>query len=153
MGVCPQWYRFFPLDDPHKLYTGFQAVAAGTIETVVIHENPYGGKIYYQVNVSLRINQKILIWYAFEPFTNIEAEGIIQLNAIDVAPGQKVTAGEIIGRLYYPSTDVGAHVHFGVTINHEWVCPEEYFSPQALSLIHISEPTRLRLKSRMPSWG
>ncbi len=88
-------------------------------------------------------NKEYLIWYAFEPFTNNPDDGITQRDAIVVKPGQKVTAGEVIGHLYNPSTDLSAHVHFGVTINHEWVCPEPYFASQArisvlgrLNLIH-----------------
>ena len=122
---------FFPFDDPHAIYTPFQAVVSGTIETVEIYENHYDSKIFYQVNVSLRYNKEYLIWYAFEPFTNDAADSVTQKNAILVVSGQKVTAGEVIGRLYNPSIDIGAHVHFGVTINHEWVCPEPYFVPQA----------------------
>jgi hypothetical protein len=143
-GFVHNGIDFFPYDDPHTIYTPFQAVVSGTIETVEIHENHYDNKIFYQVNVSLRYDEAYLIWYAFEPFTNDAADGTIQREAIVVEPGQKVTAGEVIGRLYNPSADVGAHVHFGVTINHEWVCPEPYFTSEArvsvLELLHLAHP-------------
>ena len=60
-------------------------------------------------------------------------DGQTQLVNILVAEQQSVVSGQLIGRLHAVSN--GAHVHFSLLENNQFICPEPYFTPAARASI------------------
>lgn len=52
------------------------------------------------------------------------------LNAIHVAEGEAVLAGQRIGESGNTGNSTGPHLHFSIVRNGEWVDPEKYFLPE-----------------------
>ena len=122
----------------------FQAVFSGVIEVVDLYENVIDEDTsFWHVNVKLVHDAVWSAWYAFEPMMESQTYGITQLLNVVVSEGDRVQAGELMGKLYAASP--GAHVHFTLNKNDEAVCPKSYFSPQArasvLDIIHDDHPT------------
>lgn len=101
-----------------------QSVAHGTVSTV----EKYGSN--GQITVIVRYNEKYAVNYAFEPGQGAYSD--MQLAEIVVVKGQQLTPGDLIGRLVKPALDTqGAHLHFGLIIDHVQKCPATYFTTAA----------------------
>lgn len=83
-----------------------------------------------------------MLEYGFEPFSQNETDGRVQLDNIFVTSGQTLSQGDLIGKLYVVGD--GAHVHFGLYKDGKTICPEPYFTPEAreaiLTLLHNALP-------------
>jgi murein DD-endopeptidase MepM/ murein hydrolase activator NlpD len=115
------------------------ASANGTITRVDVQRFPPRNN--WQVNISLRVNDRYTIGYAIEPMTSDDAIGQAQIALITVQPGQSVTAGTVIGELI-GGVD-GAHIHWGIsdaTVDRA-VCPAPF----------LSETQQRELLARIPS--
>ena len=136
-GFAHNGIDFMPAGDQKA----FQAVAAGSVEEVRLWPNDQTGR--WQVNVRVRYSTTFAVEYSFEPFSSDRAAGDAQLASIVVTNGQRVSQGEVIGRLRPTTQD--AHVHFGLMRNNTAVCPEPYFTPEAraavLTLIQKAYPS------------
>lgn len=109
---------------PAKDFIPIQSVSHGSVDYV----GKYGDN--GQVTVIVHYNETYAVNYAFEP-GKAEASDE-QLANIVVKKGQKVVPGQLIGRLVKPSPDTGgAHLHFGLIIDHVQDCPEPYFTSAA----------------------
>lgn len=127
-GFVHQGIDFFPqLGSLHD----FQTVSSGVVDDVNLWLNP--GNNFWQVNVRIQYNNTISVEYAFEPMSSLQADGQTQLANILVAAGDTVSSGQLIGRLHAASN--GAHVHFSLVENNQFICPEPYFTPAAQASI------------------
>ena len=121
-------------------YIPFRAVCNGVITGIDKFLNTGNG--FWQVNVHIKYNETFTVNYAFEPFSSSESDGNIQLNYIQVAEGDHVLQGDIIGYLGY--VNPGAHVDFHLSQHGESICPENYFTPSAVqeiyAILHQSFP-------------
>jgi len=85
----------------------------------------------WQTNLRLRLNSRWSVIIAFESWALNETYGRYQLDAIIVQVGDHVYANQTIGELLHHGS--GAHIHFGIIDNSEWVCPYQYFTADAQS--------------------
>jgi hypothetical protein len=131
--VCPWGFEhngidfFPPLGSLHE----FQAVCDGVVQDVNLWVNP--GNNFWQVNVSIKYNNTFTVEYGFEPMSSSQSDGQTQLTNILVATGDSVTSGQVIGRLHAAMN--GAHVHFSLKENSQFICPEPYFTADAQASI------------------
>ncbi len=129
-GFIHQGIDFFPaLNTLHE----FQAVADGVVENIDLFQNSGNG--FWQVNVSIRYNNSFTVEYAFEPMSSVHADGQTQFDNIVVSEQASVVSGQLIGRLHAVSN--GAHLHFSLTENGQFICPEPYFTPVAHASIMV----------------
>lgn len=105
----------------------YQAVCSGTIDSVTLSENDHTGN--WQVGVNLAFNDTYTVEYKFEPMTASSSDATTQQGYIQVAEGDTVEAGDVIG--YLLQKGEYSHVHFGLRKNNETVCPESYFDSAA----------------------
>jgi len=123
---------FPPIGSLHE----FQAVCDGVVQDVNLWVNP--GNNFWQVNVDIKYNNSFTVGYAFEPMSSAQTDGQTQQLNILVATGDAVTSGQVIGRLHAAMN--GAHVHFHLKENDQFICPEPYFTPDAqasiMTLLH-----------------
>lgn len=115
------------VDFEGKMDTRFCAVCNGEITSISKYVmNGYGT---WAITINLKINPTYSAIYVFEPDTTEESIADLQLQKIAVKVGDKVTTGQLIGKLYahggYP------HLHFVVSKNGEWVDPFPYFTEEA----------------------
>lgn len=87
------------------------ASADGTITRVDVKQFPPLNN--WQINISLRVNNRYTIGYAFEPMTSDDTVGQAQQTLISVKIGQSVRAGDVLGELIGGVN--GAHIHWGIT--------------------------------------
>lgn len=102
------------------------ATASGTITRVALMR--FAPLNNWQVNISLRVNNRYSLAYAIEPMSSDEAVGQAQLALITVQPGQTVAAGDVMGELIGGVN--GAHIHWGVsdaTVDRA-ICPAPFFT-------------------------
>ena len=126
-GFAHNGIDFFP---PLNTLHEFQAVADGVVEDISLFENSGNG--FWQVNVSIRYNNSFTVIYGFEPMSS-QADGQTQLDNLMVTVQQSVVSGQVIGPLHAASN--GAHVHFSLVQNGQFICPEPYFTPAAQASI------------------
>jgi len=143
VDACNPWgfehrgVDFFPTgtDKP------FQAACGGTVDSIELFQNPGNG--FWQVNVSITCGTTEGVGYAFEPFSDQESDGNIQLSQIIVTEGQSVSQGDLIGTLLVVDSG-GAHVDFAYYSQGEPVCPAQVFTPEArasvLNLLEVIWP-------------
>lgn len=120
------------------------ASAHGTITHVDLFRFPPRNN--WQVNISLRVNERYTIGYAIEPMRSDDATGAAQQALIIVKEGQMVAAGDVLGELI--GGENGAHIHWGINDNtiNQAICPAPFLSTtqQAELLARIpSQPDRL----------
>jgi len=117
------------------------AAAPGVVQSI---ELAYlEGTDYYKVGVQIRFNESVWIEYGFEGLANDTSNRAQQATMLGVEVGEWVSKGYEIGRFLR----VGEydHVHFGVYLNDEAICPRRVMGEadynEIMSLIHSFHPT------------
>lgn len=129
VGVPQMWNppSHIGIDFTGKMDTRYVAVCDGEISS--IKKYLMSGYGTWAITVNLKVNSTHEAIYVFEPDTSDDAIANLQLQKIVVEVGDKVTRGQLIGKLYahggFP------HIHFAVSKNGEWVDPFPYFTEEA----------------------
>ncbi len=133
-AACPWGFVHNGVDfSPYGDSASFQAVSSGRVERLEKYYNSVAST--WQVNLSLRINSRYWANYAFEPLTSNPAHADTQMAMIQVALGQTVSRGQLLGRLL--ARGHGYHLHFGLYKDDQAVCPESFFTTGARDSILI----------------
>ncbi len=122
------------------------APAEGAVEQIELYQNPRNGQ--WQVNLRVRFNPRFAYDVLFEPRAPSQSVIADQRAAIPLLEGQRVTKGQLLGRILDLSRgDRSAGepgIHFDVWRDESNVCPEPYFEPAAragaLALLHAAFP-------------
>lgn len=104
---------------------GFIAAAAGRVKRVTVHAAPPLPYPYSRYEIEISYNCDYDLVYIFEPFAILPEDAM--RAATFVRRGDLVAAGQTIGELIWGAD--GAHVHFGLKQNGNWVCPGNSFDP------------------------
>lgn len=91
--------------------TPIKAADAGTV-TVILHNDKRSGNYVQIQHIS----------------TPRVVTGYSHLSSIDVAKGDKVTAGQVIGKSGATGNVNGPHLHFGVKVGNAWVDPAAWLT-------------------------
>ena len=122
-------------------YKSFQSVCPGTVTSISPYYNPVGGPNgigQHQVNVEIEYDSTYSVIYAFETWSDIQADGDAQLSNIfsHIVLNDIIPQGHIIGELVKAGD--AAHIHFGLRENGMDVCPDPYFTPSArISILNV----------------
>jgi hypothetical protein len=140
---CPWGFIHNGLDYFFNNNSEVIAATPGYVDWISWRLNPDTTLNMYNIFVTIRFNASIKIQYGFESFTHVEGDQHRQLAMLEVQEGDWVEKGDVIGRFLY--VEEGAHIHWGVTMNNEWVDPEPFFGAsdhaEIMSLIHSYQPS------------
>jgi hypothetical protein len=96
----------------------------------------------FRFSISIRFNTSIVLTYGFEPWTNTSTLLTVAMALILVKAGDWVVKGQLLG--LFAAYSGSAHIHFGVLVNGNAVCPKGFFSVSDLAdlmvLIHSYHP-------------
>ncbi|MFW9917971.1 MAG: hypothetical protein ACFFED_00055 [Candidatus Thorarchaeota archaeon] len=117
------------------------AAAPGVVQSIELRY--LEGTDYYKVGVQIRFNESVWIEYGFEGFANDTSNRAQQAAMLGIEVGDWVSKGDGMGRFLR----VGEfdHVHFGVYLNDEAICPRRVMGEadynEIMNLIHNFHPT------------
>ena len=118
-----------------------QPIQAAVDGKVIRLEERFNAGSKWQVELTIA-HGKYQLQYAFEIFSPNKADIDSQMADINVKLGQSVKQGQLIGYLHRIAE--GAHVHFGIALNNQTVCPAPFFTAAAraevLTLIQKTYP-------------
>ena len=141
-AACPWGFIHNGIDYFFYNNTNVIAAAPGQVEEISWFVNANTTLNMYNIFVMIRFNASIVLHYAFEPFTHVEGDQLRQIAMLDVAEGDWVQKGDVIGRFLY--VEDAAHIHFGVRGGDTWLDPEPFFGAadhtEIMSLIHSYHP-------------
>ncbi len=139
---CPWGFAHCGLDLVFKNASSVVAGAPGRVTHFEVRDNGAATENRYTVIIEISFNSTTALHYCFEPWTNNTAMRDQQLSMIRVGLGDWVMKGEVIGAFLHLAD--ASHVHFGVKVNHQWVDPRPFYSPEAyeemMALIHTYHP-------------
>ena len=117
--TCKYGMRTHPITGIYKLHNGVDVVGAGyTLALITAHSKGiviytgYNSVLGYHVNIQLE-NGDIMQYCHMT-------------KSLQVSTGDTVEQGQIIGTMGSTGSSTGAHLHFGIQHNGEWINPEPY---------------------------
>ncbi|MHA1948493.1 MAG: M23 family metallopeptidase [Candidatus Thorarchaeota archaeon] len=140
---CPWGFIHNGID--YFYFNNSNVIAAGPGVVVGIDMNDWGPEAAhrYTINVEIKFNATVSLWYGFEPWTNSTQEQDQQAAMFNFEIGTWVAKGEIIAK--FLKAGDGAHIHFGVVQEGDWRDPTLYLSTEGynelLGLIQDFHPT------------
>lgn len=119
----------------------FLAMASGKV--IELNATRHSGDGNWITSVVIKYNSTYRVLYAFENLTSDDDDRDTQLEKMNVAIGQMVSQGDIIGWLHtVPGTYY--HVHISLIKNLVRICPDPYLTDDARTgltdLVHITNP-------------
>lgn len=138
--ACPWGFAHNGLDYMFSNNSPVIAAAPGLVSGIEIDYLP--NSTVYKVGVHIQFNESVWLEYGFEGNGN-ETMRAQQVVMLDVEEGEWVAKGNQIARFLRP--ELYDHVHFGVYLNDEAICPRLVMGQddynEIMSLIHSFHPT------------
>lgn len=117
--TCKYGMRTHPVTGKYSLHNGVDVVGSGyTLAHITAHTGGtvefagYNSVLGYHVNI--RLANGDMMQYCH------------MTKSLQVSAGDTVTEGQIIGTMGSTGSSTGAHLHFGIKKNNEWIDPEPY---------------------------
>ena len=117
--TCPFGPRVHPVTGKYSNHNGVDVVGAGyTLASITAHTGGiveyagYNSVLGYHVNIGLANGDMMQYCH--------------MLSSLKVKVGDIVTAGQIIGTMGSTGSSTGAHLHFGIQKDGQWIDPEPY---------------------------
>ena len=118
--TCPFGPRVHPVTGKRSNHNGVDVVGTGyTLASITAHTGGiveyagYNSTLGYHVNIGLSNGDMMQYCH--------------MLSSLKVKVGDIVTAGQIIGTMGSTGSSTGAHLHFGIQKDGQWIDPEPYF--------------------------
>lgn len=138
---CPWGFEHNGLDFFFNDSVPVIAMAPGLVESIEFVDTE-ADENRYHIRVNIRFNREVVLGYGFEPWTGDKEKAEKQLDDLEIQEGDWVKKGEKIAD--FVAYDDSAHIHFGLNLNNEAVCPKDYFSEEGyeemMDLIHKYHP-------------
>ena len=117
--TCPFGPRVHPVTGKYSSHNGVDVVGARyTLASITAHTGGiveyagYNSVLGYHVNIGLTNGDMMQYCH--------------MLNSLRVRVGDIVSTGQIIGDMGSTGSSTGAHLHFGIQKNGQWIDPEPY---------------------------
>lgn len=117
--TCPFGPRVHPVTGKYSSHNGVDVVGAGyTLALITAHTGGiveyagYNSVLGYHVNIGLANGDMMQYCH--------------MLSSLQVKVGDIVQQGQVIGNMGSTGSSTGAHLHFGIQHNGEWIDPEPY---------------------------
>ncbi|TET08276.1 MAG: M23 family metallopeptidase [Candidatus Thorarchaeota archaeon] len=102
------------------------AGAPGLVERIDLNDWGPEAAHRYTINVEIKFNYTVSLWYGFEPWTNSTLAQAQQVAMFNFEVGTWVAKGDVIAKFLAKAGS--AHIHFGVVQEGEWRDPTLYMS-------------------------
>ena len=123
-------------------YNNSPVIAAAPGLVIGIEVSYVPNTTFYKIAVAIQFNETVWLEYSFEDDAN-ESRRAQQVAMLDVEVGDWVTKETEIAR--FLRTDEFDHVHFGVYLNDEAICPRLVMGQadydEIMILVHSFHPT------------
>ena len=116
--ACPWGFTHNGLD--YMFYNNSPVIAAAPGLVIGIEISYVSNTTFYKVAVAIQFNDTVWLEYSFEDDANVSVRAQ-QVAMLDVEIGDWVVKGDQIAR-FLQTVDYD-HVHFGVYLNDEAICP------------------------------
>jgi murein DD-endopeptidase MepM/ murein hydrolase activator NlpD len=138
--ACPWGFAHNGLD--YMFYNNSPVIAAAPGKVIAIEIGYLENSTVYKVGVHIQFNESVWLEYGFEGDANetVRAQQVAMLN---VEVGDWVSKGDQIAKFMRPTEF--DHVHFGVYLNDEAICPRLVMGVddynEIMLLVHSFHPT------------
>lgn len=140
---CPWGFIHNGIDYAYFNDSDVIAAAPGYVERIDLNDWGPEAQHRYTINVEIRFNATVSLFYNFEPWTNSTDEQTQQVQMFNFEVGSWVAKGDVIAKFLLAGEH--AHIHFGIVQDEDWRDPTLYMSTdgynELLGLIHEFEPT------------
>lgn len=127
--TSPFGMRVNPVSGIYKLHAGVDVVGSGyTLAYITAHtggrveKSQYNSSLGYYVDIRLSNGDKMRYCH--------------MTSALQVSAGDTVEHGQILGFMGSTGNSTGAHLHFGIMHNGEWIDPEPYLREDYLTMTY-----------------
>ncbi|HME53147.1 MAG TPA: peptidoglycan DD-metalloendopeptidase family protein [Candidatus Lokiarchaeia archaeon] len=137
-AACPWGFAHNGIDYFFTNSSSYIAAAPGNVISVQVNDFGSSQANRYRVAINIRFSATLVLLYNLEPWTNSTTKRDYVVSQIQVKVGDWVVKGQSLGTFVGYSD--GSHVHFGVLVNNNAVCPQPYFGvpdlAELMAMIH-----------------
>lgn len=119
----------------------YRAISGGVVAEARVFYDSTRSDTHPQVNLIILYNKSTKLVYSFEPFSKNIADAERQLTLMNIKAGDKIVAGQSLGKLIKTAPE--SHVHIHVMKNEQTICYESMFSENEITEMMTKATTPL----------
>lgn len=119
----------------------YRAISGGVVAEAKVFYDSTRSDTHPQVNLIILYNKSTKLVYSFEPFSKNIADAERQLTLMNIKAGDKIVAGQSLGKLIKTAPE--SHVHIHVMKNEQTICYESMFSENEITEMMTKATTPL----------